>query len=199
MDDREKKVLEYKKTAEASEIPVVSDEVFSLIRILLKIHGTKSVLEVGSAVGVSSMLFACVIGEGANVTTIEKDDNAYLKTCRNLKTFGFEEQVHPIHADATEYLKTLTPSYDMVFLDAAKGQYVKLLPDCLRILKRGGLLIADDVLFRGMVEESLPVKRRKITIVKRLRAFLESITQDQNLNTSVVHISDGISISLKLN
>lgn len=188
----------FKKQAVEDRVPVIHDDVQRLLEIIIKISNVKSILEVGTAVGFSSSFFAKVMGEDSKVVTLERMEDMYEKAKENIEKLGFEKQVTPILCDASEYLKEETKQYDMIFLDGNKGHYIHMLPDCIRILKPGGLLICDNVLFRGMVDKSSPLIRRKITIVKRLRKFLIEISQNEALKTSILPIGDGLSISIKL-
>lgn len=187
-----------KDRMQEKEIPVVTDEALKLIEVLMQSSKVRSVLEIGTAVGVSSMFFASFMGESGRVTTIERDDHSYMQALKNIENLGFNDQIKVLHGDATELLAQLTDSYDMVFLDGAKAHYIHMLDDCIRLLKVGGILIADNVLFRGMVSGEAPLRRRKITIVKRMRMFLEEISRRNDLTTSILPIGDGVSISVRI-
>lgn len=187
----------FKNEMQRSGVPVITDDVLQLIKILIQSNQIKSILEVGTAVGVSAMLFASFIGEGGSVATVERDDNYYFNALENIRQRGYEKQITVHHADAVELLKTIEGPYDMIFLDGAKAHYITMLDDCIRLLKSGGLLIADNVLFRGMVSGEIPLIRRKITIVKRLRRFLTEINSRDDIESCVLPIGDGLSISVK--
>ena len=137
------------------------------------------------------------MGEGSSVKTVERDEIRYIEAKNNIKKYGYDDNIKLIMDDAGEVLKREEDMYDVVFLDGNKGHYIHMLEDCKRILKPGGLLICDNVLFRGMIDKSSPLIRRKITIVKRLRMFLDAISEDSELTTSVLPIGDGLSISIK--
>ena len=189
---------EYKKTAEANEVPVASDEVLALIGIFIESLNIKHILEIGTAVGVSAMMMASFAGEDCKVVTVERDDASYIKALSNIERFGLSKRIECVHEDASEYLKRHEGIYDLIFLDGAKAQYPRMLDDCIRLLKKTGVLIADDVNFRGMVYGQVRVSRRKVTIVKRLKEFIESIDSREDLISCVLNIDEGVSISIKL-
>ena len=191
-------VAEYKKTAEANEIPVAADEVIDLISVFIECTDAKNILELGTAVGVSAMMMACAAGSGCRVITVERDDASYIKASSNIIKFGLPDLIKCVHAEAAEFLKNDVSEYDLIFLDCAKAQYPRLLDDCARLLKKSGVLIADDVNFRGMVDGSSGTQRRKVTIVKRLREFTDKLNSREDLISSVLDIGEGVSVSIKL-
>lgn len=195
--NRKSELYGFKTEQRANEVPAITDEALQLIKVMITATGAKKILEIGTATGSSSMFFASFIGSDADITTLERDDAFYIKAGRNVETKGYADNIRILHGDAKEILSELNDSFDLIFMDGAKAQYINMLPDCIRLLKKGGLLVADNVLFRGMVSEQNPVIRRKITIVKRLRAFLEAITSCDELITSVIDAGDGVSISVK--
>lgn len=180
------------------EIPVVTDEALRLIETVMRAADVQSVLEIGTAVGVSSMFFASFMGKQGTITTIERDDYSYMQALKNIEQMGFRDQIQVIHADAMQLLTEMDASYDMIFLDGAKAHYIHMLDDCVRLLRPGGILFADNVLFRGMVSGEEPMRRRKITIVKRMRVFLESLCERTDLTTTILPIGDGVSFSVKI-
>ncbi|MGN8913968.1 O-methyltransferase [Anaerofustis butyriciformans] len=197
LSSEEDALLEFRKEAKGNNIPIITEDVERLVKIILKSSSSKSLFEVGSAVGYSSCVFADTMGKDSYVKTIERDEIRYIEAKNNIKKYGFEDNIDLCLDDAGEVLKNEEKTYDVVFLDGNKGHYIHMLEDCKRILKPGGLLICDNVLFRGMIDKSKPLIRRKITIVKRLRKFLDAISEDSELTTSVLPIGDGLSISIK--
>lgn len=190
-------LLEFRKSEEEERIPIITEDVERLIGILLKSSAAKRLFEVGTATGYSSCFFATVMGSDSFVKTVERDDYRYYQALDNIKRHGLEDRINAVKGDAADILTNEKETYDVVFLDGNKGHYIHMLDDCKRILKPGGLLICDNVLFRGMIDKSKPLIRRKITIVKRLRMFLEALSCDKELETSVLPIGDGLSISIK--
>jgi predicted O-methyltransferase YrrM len=131
------------------------------------------------------------------IDTIERFELMADKAKENVKRAGKEDIINIIVGDASEVLPCLDKRYDMIFLDAAKGQYPEFLPDCLRMLNIGGLLISDNVLYKGMVANDELVVRRKKTIVKRMRTYLDSICNHEQLDTTILPVGDGVAISYK--
>ena len=200
-DSEYKKVeplLEYKKDAKEHLYPVIHDDVLQLIRVLIKSGGAKNMLEVGTAVGASAMLFASFMGEDSRVVTIERDEDSYNKAVENITSYGYADRITPLLGEAEPIVAEMEGQFDIIFLDGAKGHYIYLLDDCVRLLRPGGLLIADNVLFRGMVSGADKLIRRKITIVKRLRKFLIAINDREDIISSVLPIGDGVSVSVKV-
>ena len=190
-------IKELEDYAKNNDVPIIQKEVAKLLSIIIKSHGIKNILEVGAAIGYSSIVMANAAGD-CGITTIERNDEMYDKACENIKKAKLDDKIKIIKGEALEVLKGLNGTYDMIFLDAAKGHYIHFLPECMRLLKTGGLLISDNVLFRGMIATNDLVKRRKITIVKRLRKYLSAISNMPELETVVLPVGDGLAISLKV-
>ena len=129
--------------------------------------------------------------------TIERQEEMLVLARENIKKAGLENIISIIAGDAEEVLRCLDKKYDLIFLDAAKGQYPEFLPDCLRMLKEGGLLVSDNVLYKGMVASDDLVMKRKKTIVNRMRTYLESLCEDPMLDTSILPVGDGVALSYK--
>lgn len=181
-----------------NNVPIIHPEVAQFLRVLIKSHGVKNVLEVGAAIGYSAAIMSEAIGSEARIDTIERDEEMYNHCVNNIKLLDMEKNIKIIKGDAMEVLEGLTEKYDLIFLDAAKGHYDHFLPLCLKCLKIDGLLVCDNVLFRGMVASNKLLIRRKITIVKRMRNYLTHISSMPELETVVLPIGDGIALSTKL-
>lgn len=184
--------------ARQSAIPIIHPEVAALLKVLGMIHKPSRVLEAGTAIGYSAILLSSVIREGGVIDTVERDESMAVQARKNIKESGFGHAVNVIIGDAIEVFRCLDKSYDMIFLDAAKGQYPEMLPDCIRLLSKGGLLVSDNVLYKGMVAYDDLVVRRKKTIVTRMRDYLKSICTNEGLETSIIPIGDGVAISYKI-
>ncbi|HHT49856.1 MAG TPA: O-methyltransferase [Eubacteriaceae bacterium] len=183
--------------AEKLHIPIIHPEVSQFITLLLKGQNCKNLLEVGTAIGYSAIIFSKAMGKDSRVVTIEREREMIHKAKENIKEAGLEDNITILGGEAGEILPTLTDSFDCIFLDGAKGHYLDFLPNCLKLLKDNGLLISDNVLFRGMIASDKLVKRRKITIVKRMRKYLAAISHHPQLKTSIIPLGDGLAISLK--
>lgn len=190
-------IKEMEDYAVENNVPIIHPEVAQLLRIIIKSHGVKNILEIGTAIGYSASVMSLAAGEGSKVVTIERDDNMCLIADENIKLLGLNESIKIVKGDAMEVLDEIEGEFDLVFLDAAKGHYDHFLPMCLKRLKKGGILVCDNVLFRGMVATNKLLIRRKITIVKRMRKYLSHISNMPGLETVILPIGDGVALSLK--
>jgi len=181
--------------AEENHIPIIKPEVAQLLKVLVKGFESKKILEIGTAIGYSAVTLAEAAGKGAEVVSLEIDEDMAKKARLNIERAGLDDRIEVIHGDARLILKELEGRFDFVFIDGAKGHYGEMFEDVLQNVRSGGIIVCDNVLFRGMVASDSLVKRRKITIVKRMRKFLKYITQHQRLDTAIVPIGDGVSIS----
>ncbi len=183
---------EIQREALAAEVPIIPLETARLLSVLLTMQKPKHVLEIGTAVGFSAGLICRYLPEDGTVTTIDRFE-VMLKDARvNIQRMGLEDKIKILEGDAADILPTLNGTYDMIFLDAAKGQYGSFL------LPVGGLLVVDDVLQGGTIAESrFSVPRRQRTIHKRMRNFIWDITHHDALETSIIPIGDGMALCYK--
>lgn len=189
---------EIEKEARREEVPIIRKEMGNLLKVLLAVKKPEAVLEVGTAVGFSSILMSENIPEGCRITTIEKYEKRIPAARENFKRAGKEAVIELLEGDAAQILKDLPGPYDFIFMDAAKGQYIHFLPEILRLMAPGALLISDNVLQEGdIVESRFGVTRRDRTIHARMREYLYALTHEEQLITSVVPIGDGITLSVK--
>lgn len=180
-----------------NSIPIVQPETAQFLEVLTHIKRPERILEIGCAIGYSAMLMAEGLSEGGSVTTIECDKDMANIAVENIRRAGLENTINVINADAKEILPTLSGEYDIIFLDGPKAHYIYMLNDCVRLLKEGGVLIADNVLYKGMTADPEHVVRRKITIVKRLRHFIGAQMQHPQLKAVVLPLGDGITVAVK--
>ena len=177
-------------------VPIVRKEMQSFLKVLLAMKRPMRILEVGTAVGFSTLLFCEYAPEGAHVTTIEKYEKRIPIAKENFRRARREGQITFLEGDAAEILAGLTETYDFIFMDAAKGQYIHFLPDVMRLLEVGGVLVSDNVLQDGdIIESRFAVTRRNRTIHKRMREYLYELTHDERLVTAVLPIGDGVTVS----
>ncbi|MBQ7953149.1 MAG: O-methyltransferase [Clostridia bacterium] len=195
MKKNEGLLAEMEEYARINEVPIAQPETAKLIENLILMSPSKKVLEIGSAIGYSSIIMA---NAGADVTTIERDENMFEPLFSNIEKAGHKDNIYVHQGDALEILDTLKGQYDFVFVDAAKGQYLEFLPHCMRMLKVGGIMFSDNILYKGMVATDELYKRRKVTIIRRLRNYLDTICNMDELNTVIVPIGDGAAISYRL-
>ena len=178
---------EIEREAKADLVPVIRREMQSFLKVLLAIHRPLRVLEVGTAVGFSALLFCEYGPENMQVTTIEKYEKRIPIARENFRRAGRENQITLLEGDAADILKELHEPYDLIFMDAAKGQYIHFLDDVLRLMKPGSILISDNVLQGGdIIESHYAVERRNRTIYKRMREYLYEVKHNDKLLTSVI-------------
>ena len=181
-----------------SYVPIIRKEMQSFLKLLLAMQKPKRILEVGTAVGFSAILMAEYNPYPCEIVTIENYEKRIPIARENFVRAGKENQITLIEGDATEVLKTLDEPFDMIFMDAAKGQYINFMPEVLRLLKKDGVLVSDNVLQDGdIIESHFVVTRRNRTIHKRMREYLYELTHRDDLVTSVLPIGDGITLSSK--
>ena len=189
---------ESEKRAKADLVPVIRREMQSFLKVLLAIHRPLRVLEVGTAVGFSALLFCEYGPENMQVTTIEKYEKRIPIARENFRRAGRENQITLLEGDAADILKELQESYDLIFMDAAKGQYIHFLDDVLRLMKPGSVLVSDNVLQGGdIIESHYAVERRNRTIYKRMREYLYELKHNDKLLTSVIPLGDGVTVSVR--
>ncbi len=179
------------------EIPVSDDETLSFLITAVRAVKPKSILELGTAVGVSGAVML-VNAPKARLTTVERDKNFYDEALQNFKDLGLADRVTAICGDAGELIQKLDGCFDLIFLDCAKVQYVKYLPRLKELLNRGGVLIADDVLLFGYVTGEIPVPPKRRMLVEHIKEYLAAVTGDSELSTTVLNIGNGVAMSVKL-
>ena len=186
------------KEAIEDDVPIIRKEMGNLLKVLLELKQPQSILEVGTAVGYSSILMSENMPQNCRITTIENYEKRIPVAKNNFKRARKEEVITLLEGDAMDILKELDGTYDFIFMDAAKGQYINFLPELLRLMPAGGLLISDNVLQEGdIVESRYGVTRRNRTIHTRMREYIYTLTHAEQLETSIVPIGDGITLSVK--
>lgn len=190
-------IKEMELFAKENDVPISQPESIRFIEIVLKLMRAQKVLEVGSAIGYSAirMSQSC----GADVVTIELSDAMADIAEANIKNAGLTKKIKLIRGDGVKVLAEMQGEgeFDAIFVDAAKGQYMEFFPQCMRLLKKGGALISDNVLYKGMTATDELVVRRKITIVRRLREYLDMLNSHKGLSTAILPIGDGVALSFK--
>lgn len=191
------------KQALEDYVPIIKKPTQSLLRFLIHSNMPKNILEVGAAVGFSSILMSEYSHKDCNITTIEKMPERIKKAKENIRFAGKDDKITLLEGDAADILKNLVADsenqYDFMFMDAAKGQYINFLPDIMKLLKPGGLLISDNVLQDGDVAQSrYGVTRRNRTIHTRMREYLYTLTHMEELDTIVLPIGDGVTLSTRI-
>lgn len=190
---------EIEKEALDTYVPIIRKEMQSFLRLLLAMQKPMRILEVGTAVGFSAILMAEYGPKDCKIITIENYDKRIPIAKENFKRAGKAEQITLLEGDATEILPTIEEPFDLIFMDAAKGQYINFMPDVLRLLKKDGVLVSDNVLQDGdIIESHYIVERRNRTIYKRMREYLYELTHSDELVTSVLPVGDGITVSVRV-
>lgn len=186
---------ELRRYAEEKDIPIAQPETMAFLHFLCHIVQPKRILEIGSAIGYSalSMATAC----SAQITTLEKEETLCEYAKQEIAKQGYSHRIQVICGDALETISSLSEPFDFVFVDAAKSQYEEFYRLLLPLWKKGGVMVCDNVLYKGMTATDELVVRRKITIVKRLRKFLAERMQDDTLETSLLPVGDGILLAYR--
>ena len=186
------------KEAIAAYVPIIRKEMQSFLKLLLAMQKPMRILEVGTADGFSAILMAQYAPADCKIVTIENYEKRIPVAKENFKRAGKDEQITLLEGDAMQILPTLSGEFDMIFMDAAKGQYINFMPDILRLLKSGGVLVSDNVLQDGdIIESHYVVERRNRTIYKRMREYMYELTHNEGLVTAVLPVGDGITVSAK--
>lgn len=183
--------------ARQQHIPVLLGDTAKFLIDFLKDKKINNILEIGTAIGYSGVLFLQVC-KGAKLVTIDINQDRQSVAKKNFEQFGFGENVTLINGDAYDIIKTLNTKFDFIFLDGPKGQYLKYLPYLLELLNENGFLIADNIYFHGKVRQEGFIPHKHRTMVVNLRKFINEITSNKNLQTELFEIGDGISISKKI-
>ncbi len=189
---------EIEREAKETNVPIIRTQMQSLLKFLLALHEPASILEVGCAIGFSALLMSEYAPAGCKVTTIEKYEKRIPIARENFKRAGKEKDIILLEGDATDILRELSGSYDLIFMDAAKGQYIHFLPDVLRLMPEGGILVSDNVLQDGdIIESRFAVTRRNRTIHSRMRDYLYELKHHPDLETVILPVGDGVTVSVK--
>lgn len=181
------------------KVPIIRREMQSLLKVLLAIKQPDTILEVGTAVAFSTILMGEYGKKDSKITTIEKYEKRIPIARENIKASGMEDKITLLAGDALEVMQGLKEPFDFIFMDAAKGQYINFLPDCLRLLKVGGVLVSDNVLQDGdIIQSRYAVTRRNRTIHSRMREYLYELKHNPQLSTAILPLGDGVTISTKI-
>lgn len=188
---------ELEEYADGRFIPIIQREVKSFLASLLEYKRPSRILEVGTAIGYSSILFSDYLMPGGEIYTLEKDEKYAAIARENIRRASRENVIHLIEGSAEETIKTVDKELDMVFLDANKSQYRYYFDVIFPLLKPGGIIICDNILYKGMTANDELLPRKHYAIVKNIRDFLDFLCKHPLLTTSIIPIGDGMSISVK--
>lgn len=187
---------EIKKKALEDHIPIIMDDTLETVGQILQEKKPTRILEIGTAVGYSAIRFSKYLTAQGYIDTIERDKERVKEAKNNIEDLKLQDKIHIFEGDALEILPTLTGPYDVVFIDAAKGKYPIFLTEALRMLEKNGIIIADNVLYKGYVMSDYN-KHKQRTAVRGLREFLKKLTENENLETKILEVGDGLAISKK--
>ena len=183
-----------KEKALEEHIPIIMDDTLEVVDKILKETKPKKILEIGTAVGYSAMCFSEYLQEDGIIDTIERDKERIAEAKVNIEKVGVAEKINILEGDAVEILPTLTGKYDMIFIDAAKGKYPFFLKEALRMLEKNGVILADNILYKGYVMSDYN-KHKQRTAVRNLREYIHEVTENPNLETEILEVGDGLAIS----
>lgn len=189
-------LMKIKEKALENHIPIIMDDTLEVIAEILTKIKPKNILEIGAAVGYSAMCFSEYLKEDGKIDTIERDEERIKEAKENFIKVGVDDKIKLYEGDAVEILPTLNGRYDVVFIDAAKGKYPFFLEQALRMLNEKGVIIADNVLYKGYVMSDYN-KHKQRTAVRNLREYIARVNEDANLDTEILEVGDGLAISYK--
>lgn len=183
-----------KKKALENKVPIIMDDTLEVVAKILNEIKPNKILEIGTAVGYSAICFSEYLQENGKIDTIERDTERVKEARENIKKAEVEDKINIYEGDAVEILPTLNDEYDVVFIDAAKGKYPFFLNQALRMIRQGGVIIADNVLYKGYVMSDYN-KHKQRTAVRNLREYIAEITNNDKLETEILEVGDGLAIS----
>ena len=186
--------------AKENDIPIAGPETARLVSVLTRIKQPSRILEVGTAIGYSAIIMARAAGSGCRILTLEYDEETAKTARKNISAARLEDAIEVVCADAKDYLSYIDGDeiFDMIFLDGPKAHYVYMLDDAVRLLKKGGILVSDNVLFKGMTADDGHFARRKVTIIHRLREYIDRLMAHPQLETALLSQGDGVALSVKV-
>lgn len=189
-----KELEKIKQNALDEHIPIIMDDTLEVISKLLKDYKPKRILEIGTAVGYSAICFSEFLSNDGIIDTIEREIPRVEEARENIKKVGLENKINILEGDAIEILPTLKNKYDVVFIDAAKGKYPFFLKESLRMINNDGIIIADNILYKGYVMSDYN-KHKQRTAVRNLREYIKKVTENPNIETEILEVGDGLAIS----
>lgn len=187
------RIDELKEYAKNNHVPIMQDSGIEFILEYIKNNNIKNILEIGTAIGYSSIRFAS-INNNIKVTTIERDDKMYQEAIKNVKNNNLEDRINVIHGDALDI--NIEGKYDLIFIDAAKSQYIKFFEKYKYNLDNNGVIITDNLSFHGLVEDDSKTQNRNtLQLVRKIRNYIEFLKNNEEFDTEFLDYGDGISIS----
>ena len=197
MNRQVEKLEELKKIALENKVPIIMDDTLEVLTEILQTHKPKKILEIGTATGYSAICFSTVLNNNCIIDTLERDEQRAEEAKNNIKDLGLESNINVIVGDAVEMLPGIDKCYDFVFIDASKGKYPIFLEHAIRLTNKGSVIVADNVLYKGYVLSDYN-KHKQRTAVTNLRKFIAEITSNENLETEILEVGDGLAV-IKVN
>lgn len=195
MKELKENILAMEEYAKENNVPIIEKKSIVYIMKYIKEHNVESILEIGSAIGYSAILMASSNSK-AQVTTIERDEARYMECLKNVKKCGMEKRINVVYQDALELNLSEELKYDLIFIDAAKGQYIKFFEKYKNFLKPGGVIITDNLNFHGYVGESSKLDKGNLkSLVEKIESYIEFLKSNQEFDTKFLNIGDGLSVS----
>ncbi|MDD4088178.1 MAG: O-methyltransferase [Tissierellia bacterium] len=195
IEDEGNELKDFREYCEERNLPIIHKEVGQFIKLVINQLNAKNIIEIGTNVGYSSIFMSKVMKEG-KVVTLERSEKFYKEALKNISDFGLENNIRVYFGDAVDILDEVEGNFDMAFIDAAKSYYRIFFDKCLNKMKPGGIILSDNVLYQGMIASDELVVRRKKTLVRNLRNYLEYISHDERFVTSVLPLGDGLAVTL---
>lgn len=190
----EQELAKIKQKALEEHIPIIMDDTLEVVDKILKEIKPSKILEIGTAVGYSAICFSKYIEPDGKIDTIERDEERIAEARANIEKVGVSEKINIYAGDAVEILPTLQEKYDVVFIDAAKGKYPFFLKEALRMIKPNGVILADNILYKGYVMSDYN-KHKQRTAVRNLREYIKEVTENPNMETEILEVGDGLAVS----
>lgn len=196
INDEDEKLEKFRQQCIERSLPIIHKEVGQYIKLVINQLHAKSIIEVGTNVGYSSIFMSNVMNNEGKVVTFERSEKFYEEALKNIESFNLEKNIEVHFGDAVENLDNIEGTFDMAFIDAAKSYYKAFFDKCSMKMKSGGIIISDNVLYQGMIATDELVVRRKKTLVRNMRNYLEYISNDERYITTVLPLGDGLAVTL---
>ena len=195
IDEEDEMLEKFRLECRERQLPIIHREVGQFIKLMITKMNARSIIEVGTNVGYSSIFMSYVMKREGKVVSLERNENFYHEAIENIKRFNLEKNIDVHFGDAVEILDNISGTFDIAFIDAAKSYYTTFFDKCAKLMNSGGIIISDNVLYQGMIASDELVVKRKKTLVRHMREYLEYISHDQRYITSVLPLGDGLAVT----
>jgi caffeoyl-CoA O-methyltransferase len=192
----DEKLNKFREYCEERNLPIIHKEVGQFIKLVIKLLNAKNIIEIDTNVGYSAIFMSKAMNDEGRVVTFERSEKFYREALKNIMDFGLEDKIRVCFGDAVDKLDEIEGCFDLAFIDAAKSYYRVFFDKCLKMMKPGGIILSDNVLYQGMIATDDLVVRRKKTLVRNLRDYLKYISHDERFVTSVLPLGDGLAVTL---